>query len=118
MGYIEKLLSTIFPYRHSAELSSRVRFKIQDLIDEYEKDWKAVIYGERKGVDEEGFQYKYVPKVVIKTEGGRSRKQSETYVYVPKTEKSKETLKQDHFMKSIIEGLKPTADLQVAGGEV
>ena len=77
-----------------------------------------MIYGERKVVDEEGFQYKYVPKVVIKTEGGRSRKQSETYVYIPKTEKSKETLKQDHFMKSLIEGLKPTAELQVAGGEV
>lgn len=39
-----------------------MRFKVQDLIDEYQKEWKGVIYGERNIVDEEGFQYRYVPK--------------------------------------------------------
>lgn len=32
------------------------------MIDEYQKEWKGVIYGERKVVDDEGFQYRYVPK--------------------------------------------------------
>ena len=68
LDFIEDVLSKLFPFRNSPELSSRIRFKIQDLIDEYEKDWKQVIYGERKVVDEEGFQYKYVPKVAINKE--------------------------------------------------
>lgn len=64
LDYVESVLARLFPYR-SSELSSRVRFKIQDLIDEYTRDWKHVIYGERHMVDEEGFNYKYVPKQQI-----------------------------------------------------
>jgi hypothetical protein len=32
------------------------------LIDDYNREWKQVIYGERQLVDADGFQYKYVPK--------------------------------------------------------
>lgn len=87
LEFIEDILGKLFPYRQSPLLSSRVRFKIQDLIDLYQKEWKAVIYGERKVVDDEGFEYKYVPKQQIAIEkvnlpepnkkGNRSRKVSD-----------------------------------------
>jgi len=50
------------------------------LIDEYQKEWKSVFFGERKMVDEEGFQYRYVPKetIVIEKNAG-SRKGSRKY---------------------------------------
>lgn len=35
------------------------------MIDEYQKEWRGIIYGERSIVDEEGFHYKYVPKEKI-----------------------------------------------------
>ena len=36
---------------------------IQDLIENYEKDWKhEIFYQRRNAVDGEGFQKKYVPK--------------------------------------------------------
>jgi hypothetical protein len=62
LTFLENTLSRIFSFRNTQDLSSRVRFKVQDLIDEYQKEWKGVIYGERNIVDEEGFQYRYVPK--------------------------------------------------------
>lgn len=66
LDFLEKCLAKLFSYRSKKELiSSRVCFKIQDLIDEYEKSWKGVIYGERNMVDDDGFQYKYVPKEQI-----------------------------------------------------
>lgn len=88
-------MQKIFSYRKSDLLSSRVRFKIQDLIDDYNKEWKTVIYGERQMTDAEGFQYKYVPKEAILTEDqvhnpkNRSRKNSKQseqnqYVYMKK----------------------------------
>jgi hypothetical protein len=58
-------LVKVFALRESTSLGSIAKFKIQDLIDLYKKDWKSVIYGERIHVDEEGFQYKYVPKEKI-----------------------------------------------------
>jgi hypothetical protein len=75
---------------------------VQDLIDEYQKEWKQVIYAERRVVDEEGFQYKYVPKETIvienKKKGGASRKQSNVsessgktkFIYVKKAVVQKE----------------------------
>ena len=39
-----------------------MRFKIQDLIDSYEKDWKFEIYHNKMAADNDGFQTKYVPK--------------------------------------------------------
>jgi len=58
-------LQEIFKFRKNELLSSRVRFKIQDLVDLYNKNWKQVIIGERQFIDDEGFQYRYVPKDAI-----------------------------------------------------
>ena len=55
LTFLENTLSKIFSFRNSSELSSRVRFKVQDLIDDYQKEWKGIIYGERNIIDEEGF---------------------------------------------------------------
>jgi hypothetical protein len=55
LDYIENILQKIFSYRNSEELSSRVRFRIQDLVDEYNKDWKLIIFGERQLTDSDGF---------------------------------------------------------------
>ena len=67
LDYIEHTLNQLFAYRTVETLSSRVRFKIQDVIEEYDRDWKQVIYGERVVVDSEGFQQKYVPSKSIFT---------------------------------------------------
>lgn len=86
-----------------------------------------MIYGERKVVDDEGFEYKYVPKQQIPIEkvnlpepgkknggGARSRKVSDAssgpkgMVYVRKM--STQEQEQKAFMNSIIAGLKPNAD--------
>jgi len=99
LPFLETTLSRIFAFRNTQDLSSRVRFRVQDLIDEYQKEWKGVIYGERNIVDEEGFQYRYVPKeaaaITRELEGveakKKDRKQSnvsdgkkKAYVYVKK----------------------------------
>jgi hypothetical protein len=62
------------------------------LIDEYQKEWKCVIYGERNMVDNEGFHYKYVPKdAIIIDDSKKGRKKSKAngethaYMYVKKT---------------------------------
>jgi hypothetical protein len=52
---VEDVLQRIFAFRKDECISSRVRFKVQDLIDEYEREWKCVIFGERNMVDSEGF---------------------------------------------------------------
>ncbi len=53
--YVEGTLQGLFSYRATDLLSSRVKFKIQDLIDEYELEWKQIIEEERMLVDSEGF---------------------------------------------------------------
>jgi len=53
----------MFKERQNRKFDSRVRFKIQDLIDNYEKDWKHEIYFARRNtIDHGGFEKKYVPK--------------------------------------------------------
>jgi hypothetical protein len=78
-----------------------------------------VIYGERKVVDDEGFQYRYVPKEAIiiqkeEEESKRTRKQSniseksgknkksKNYVYVKKGESSNQST-----LQKLLGGLKP-----------
>ena len=66
------------------KIDSRVRFQIQDLIDDYEKDWKhEIFYMRRTETDGEGFQKKYVPKgsklaheATMYSQGKRSRANS------------------------------------------
>ncbi len=52
----------MFSLRQSPLLTSRIKFKIQDLIDLYEKDW-AVVLNSNKSVKVMGGQhYQYVRK--------------------------------------------------------
>ncbi len=67
--FIDKTLLQIFSYRKNESLlSSRIRFKIQDLMDAYNRDWKQIIYGDRQMEDDEGFKYRYVPKDALISE--------------------------------------------------
>ena len=53
----------MFKERQNRKFDSRVRFKIQDLIDNYDKEWKHEIYFCRRNTsDSAGFEKKYVPK--------------------------------------------------------
>lgn len=47
-SYLYQNLQSIFELRNSKELSSRIRFKIQDLMDCYNKEWKFFIEGQNK----------------------------------------------------------------------
>lgn len=100
VDFIDQTLHRLFDFRQNEGLlSSRIRFKIQDLIDEYNREWKQVIYGERELEDYDGFKYKYVPKEAIMSEDQispnphsfkRSRKASKNteptaYIYLKKS---------------------------------
>ena len=53
----------MFRERTNTQVESRVRFKIQDLIDAFERDWKHEIFLLKRNEDDnDGFQKKYVPK--------------------------------------------------------
>ena len=65
LDYIEGIMRKVFDYRQSELISSRVRFKVQDLIDDYERDWKKTMQEEKMLFDNEGFAYKYVPKETV-----------------------------------------------------
>ena len=56
LDYLESLLQSMFKERTNNGIESRIRFKIQDLIDKFEKDWKHEIFFLRKNeTDSEGF---------------------------------------------------------------
>jgi len=40
----------LFQLRQNKEIESRIRFKIQDLIDKYEQEWKFEINEYRKSI--------------------------------------------------------------------
>ena len=101
LEYVEGTLQRLFSYRNSDSMSSRIKFKIQDLMDIYNEpnSWREVIYEERLMIDSEGFQYKYVPKDMILSEeavkknmgSGKRRKgtensQNDGYMYVKKNQ--------------------------------
>ena len=48
LEYIDSALQQIFSLRHNKEIESRIRFKVQDLMDRYEAEWKAEINEQRK----------------------------------------------------------------------
>lgn len=122
LNYIDEVLQKIFKHRKSDKFESWVKFKIQDLIDEYNKKWKYVIYAQRQE-DNDGFVQMYVPKDAILTEEvvasqkGRPRKASKAantkvgYIYQKKQSKEDEkqtSQKQFHSkMQSLLSGLKP-----------
>jgi hypothetical protein len=120
----------LFEQRKNEALQSRIRFKIQDLIDAYNKDWRFIISESKNRVfDNEGFKQIYVPKDQILTEDqvfhhgssrfgkdkdGKKRRdsQSKGYYYKAKSpakEEKKEPTKKANTMASLLMGLKPDA---------
>lgn len=79
LEYIDNKLQCMFKFRQQKEIESRIRFQIQDLMDDYEKLWKFEIYKARQHQppDSEGFanfqQKQYVPKdsIITREDGGR-----------------------------------------------
>ena len=56
LGYVESKLTRLFSYRKSDLISQRVKFMIQDVIDEYNKEWRDfLLSGDGPKVDAEGF---------------------------------------------------------------
>jgi hypothetical protein len=63
LDYADKICQNLFEQRKNEALQSRIRFKIQDLIDAYNKDWRFIISESKNRVfDNEGFKQIYVPK--------------------------------------------------------
>jgi hypothetical protein len=63
LEYAEKVCLNIFDHRKNEVLTPRIRFKIQDVIDFYNKDWIYTITDFRNRTsDNEGFQQIYIPK--------------------------------------------------------
>jgi hypothetical protein len=66
LDYIEMTLQKLFRQRANKEIESRIRFKIQDLIEKYENEWKFEINESRKlaklNEDPTLVTAKYVPK--------------------------------------------------------
>ena len=40
---MDKLTQSLFDFRTDSSLDSRIRFKIQDIIDAYNKEWRHVV---------------------------------------------------------------------------
>jgi len=47
LDYIDNKLQALFKHRQNKEIDSRIRFKVQDLMDDYDKLWKFEIYKQR-----------------------------------------------------------------------
>ena len=61
LDYVEKICNQLFEHRQNSNLQSRIKFKIQDLIDAYNKEWRYVISDYRnRSTDNEGFKQIYV----------------------------------------------------------
>jgi len=56
LDYLEGCLQLMFKERTNTQIESRVRFKIQDLIDKFEREWKHEIFFLRRNeIDSDGF---------------------------------------------------------------
>jgi len=63
LEYADTMCQKLFSYRQDDRFESRIKFKIQDLIDAYNKEWRFVISEARSRVqDIEGFKKVYIPK--------------------------------------------------------
>ena len=82
LEYIDAKLQQLFKLRQDKSIESRIRFQIQDLIDEYEKAWKHEVAKARAHLppDNDGFtnhtQKQYVPKdsIITREDGGKGQK--------------------------------------------
>ena len=63
LDYADNMCQKIFSYRQDEKLQSRIKFKIQDVIDSYNKEWRFIITETKnKMADTEGFKKIYIPK--------------------------------------------------------
>lgn len=89
-------------------------------MDEYNKDWKCVIYSDSHKVDADGFQYKYVPKDAILTEEHispnlkpkyrKNSKGGDAYMYIKKSpapSTASDTASLKSPIAKLLSGLKP-----------
>ena len=109
--YCDGLCQFLFNHRRDEALEARIRFKIQDLIDMYNKEWRhdiAEVRGKQK--DHEGFKKIYVPK---EADDGHHHHHSKgidkKYVYKVKSPKNKEVVekKKEKPMTSLLQNLIP-----------
>ena len=123
LDYADSICNNLFEHRKNEALQSRIRFKIQDLIDAYNKQWRHVISESKNRVfDNEGFKQIYVPKDQIltndqvfhpgssrKDKGGKKREgsQSKGYYYKAKSPPKEEPKpeKKPSTMQSLLKGL-------------
>lgn len=63
IDYADNICHSLFEHRKNDHLQARIRFKIQDLIDMYNKEWRHDIAEiKSRQSDTEGFRKIYVPK--------------------------------------------------------
>lgn len=69
LDYADAMCHKMFTYRQDDSLDSRIKFKIQDIIDAYNKEWRFIVADIKKRLaDSEGFKKIYIPKDQILTE--------------------------------------------------
>lgn len=69
LDYADNVCQKLFAHRQHETLSSRIKFKIQDLIDNHNKEWRFIIAeAKSRQSDSEGFQKITQPKEQIITE--------------------------------------------------
>jgi len=57
LEFVDKVLQNVMDLRHDKSLEARIRFKVQDVIDEYNLKWRFLISDQRnKNVDADGFR--------------------------------------------------------------
>lgn len=94
LEYAENICHNLFEMRQSQALQPRIRFKIQDVIDAYKKDWNfAITDMKNKSRDNDGFQQIYVPKdqILADKKGGKKTEDKDGhehigYMYMKKAE--------------------------------
>lgn len=75
----------VLSFRNDESLESRIRFKIQDIIDSYNKEWRYVIAeAKSKIADQDGFKKIYIPKDQILTEEQVYGKRKQSFSNDPK----------------------------------
>ena len=63
LDYADSICQKLFTFRNDKDLTNRTKFKIQDVIDVYNKEWRYDIADAKSKVsDKEGFTHIYIPK--------------------------------------------------------
>lgn len=57
LEFVDKVLQTVIELRNHKSLEARIKFKVQDLIDEYNDKWRYQIATQKnKNIDSDGFR--------------------------------------------------------------